>query len=71
MKPFTRLWLLQILAYYNITSAGAVMKTRLDDSISTNPELVNGGKEITFRSTESALYLIVLGDPEIAVAPKK
>ncbi|KAE9403079.1 Cloroperoxidase [Gymnopus androsaceus JB14] len=57
--------------YYNVTSAGAVMKARLADSVATNPELVNGDKEITFRATESALYLIVLGNPDSGVAPKK
>ncbi|THV03604.1 Cloroperoxidase [Dendrothele bispora CBS 962.96] len=57
--------------YYNITSAGQVMKARLDDSIAKNPELVNGGREITFRSTESALYLLVMGDAKTGVAPKK
>lgn len=46
------------------------MRARLDNSIAINPELVNGDKEITFRSTESALYLLVLGD-DTAVAPKK
>lgn len=56
--------------YYNTTSAGATMRARLDNSIAINPELVNGDKEITFRSTESALYLLVLGD-DTAVAPKK
>ncbi|KIK67705.1 hypothetical protein GYMLUDRAFT_155540, partial [Collybiopsis luxurians FD-317 M1] len=56
--------------YYNVTSAGAVMEAHLDDSLATNPELVNGGKEITFRFTESALYLIVLEDPETASALK-
>ncbi|THV03607.1 hypothetical protein K435DRAFT_650884, partial [Dendrothele bispora CBS 962.96] len=56
---------------YSITSAGQVMKARLDDSIAKNPELVNGGREITFRSTESALYLIVMGDAKTGVAPKK
>lgn len=57
--------------YYNVTSAGAVMKARLADSVATNPELVNGDKEITFRATESALYLIVLGIPDSGVAPKE
>ncbi|KAF5331315.1 hypothetical protein D9758_015794 [Tetrapyrgos nigripes] len=57
--------------YYNTTSAGQVMKARLDDSIAKNSQLVNGQREINFRSTESALYLIVLGDPKTGVAPKK
>ncbi|KAJ7579764.1 Chloroperoxidase [Mycena floridula] len=57
--------------YYNVTSAGQVQKQRLKESQATNPELINTSKEIVIRTTESALYLSVMGDPTSGVAPKK
>lgn len=47
------------------------MVKRLQDSTKTNPQFVSGGKEIAFRTTESVLYLAVLGDPVKGHAAKK
>ncbi|KAJ7577166.1 Chloroperoxidase [Mycena floridula] len=56
--------------YYNVTSAGQVMKQRLQESQATNPQLINTSKEFAARSGESALYLSVMGNPMTGVAPK-
>ncbi|KAL0064330.1 hypothetical protein AAF712_008776 [Marasmius tenuissimus] len=48
---------------YNTTSAGQVMKARLDDSISRNPNVTNTNFQITARAGESGFYLSVMGDP--------
>jgi hypothetical protein len=47
------------------------MQKRLADSESTNPNITNTLKELNARSTESAFYLSVMGDPLTGVAPKK
>ncbi|KAL0567763.1 hypothetical protein V5O48_014232 [Marasmius crinis-equi] len=57
--------------FYDISVAAQVMQERLNHSIAFNKELVNGEKEFGHRSAEAALYLMVMGDPESAVAPKK
>ncbi|KAJ7576615.1 Cloroperoxidase [Mycena floridula] len=56
--------------FYNATSAGQVMKQRLEESQATNPQLINTSKEFGIRSGESALYLSVMGNPMTGVAPK-
>jgi hypothetical protein len=57
--------------YYNATSAGMVQKARMEQSQATNPNFRNTIKEFLVRSRESALYLLVMGDPETGMAPKK
>ncbi|ESK88999.1 hypothetical protein Moror_13158 [Moniliophthora roreri MCA 2997] len=59
--------------FYDISVAGQVMKERLENSLATNNKTVNTIKEITFRSTEAALYLTVMGrgDPKSAQASKR
>ncbi|KAK7051536.1 hypothetical protein VNI00_004513 [Paramarasmius palmivorus] len=60
--------------YYNVTSAGLVQKARLADSIARNPNVRNTIKEVSIRSSESALYLCIMGgcaDPETGKTPKK
>ena len=57
--------------YYNATSAGQVQKARLEQSKATNPKLHNTIKEILIRTRESALYLLVMGDPTTGKAPKE
>ncbi|KAJ6498203.1 hypothetical protein DFH09DRAFT_1103274 [Mycena vulgaris] len=57
--------------YYNTTAAGQVQRDRLAHSVTTNPFVVNTGKEFKLRSRESALYLSIFGDPLTGVAPKK
>ncbi|KAJ7573362.1 hypothetical protein C8J56DRAFT_804841, partial [Mycena floridula] len=56
--------------FYNATSAGQVQKQRLVESQATNPQLINTRKEIAIRTSESALYLSVMGDPLTGVVPK-
>ncbi|KAJ8081088.1 hypothetical protein PM082_017929 [Marasmius tenuissimus] len=56
---------------YNTTSAGLVMKARLADSISRNPNLTNTDAQLRVRSGESGFYLSVMGDPITGEAPKK
>ncbi|KAK1233475.1 hypothetical protein PQX77_003371 [Marasmius sp. AFHP31] len=56
---------------YNTTSAGQVMKARLADSISRNPNVTNTNFQLTVRSGESGFYLSVMGDPITGEAPKK
>ncbi|KAJ8092777.1 hypothetical protein PM082_023605 [Marasmius tenuissimus] len=56
--------------YYNATSAGQVQKARLEHSKANNPNLHNTIKEILIRTRESALYLLVMGDPATGKAPK-
>ncbi|KAK7045792.1 hypothetical protein VNI00_007194 [Paramarasmius palmivorus] len=55
---------------YNTTSAGQVQHDRLEDSLATNPNVTNTETTLTIRSFESALYLSVMGDPTVGVAPK-
>ncbi|KAK7054398.1 hypothetical protein VNI00_003592 [Paramarasmius palmivorus] len=55
---------------YNTTSAGQVQHDRLADSLATNPNVTNTETTLTIRSFESALYLSVMGDPTVGVAPK-
>ncbi|KAJ6556191.1 Cloroperoxidase [Mycena capillaripes] len=56
---------------YNATSAGQVMRDRLDISLTTNPSLTNTPKEFALRTIESALYLSVMGNPLTGIAPKE
>ncbi|KAL0570571.1 hypothetical protein V5O48_011390 [Marasmius crinis-equi] len=57
--------------YYNITSAGQVQHARLADSIQRNPNVTNTDLQAALRGIESALYLSVMGDPILGVAPKR
>ncbi|KAF7303879.1 hypothetical protein MIND_00618000 [Mycena indigotica] len=57
--------------YYNASSAGLVMKERLDMSIKTNPNITNTPKEFAVRIRESAFYLSVMGNVSTGVAPKQ
>ncbi|KAK7444841.1 hypothetical protein VKT23_015159 [Stygiomarasmius scandens] len=58
--------------YFNTTSAGQVQHQRLADSMMINPNnLTNTVKEFSVRSSESAFYLSVMGDPISGVAPKE
>ncbi|KAK1216757.1 hypothetical protein PQX77_020607 [Marasmius sp. AFHP31] len=57
--------------YYNTTSAGQVQKARLEHSKANNPNVHNTIKEILIRTRESALYLMVMGDPTTGKAPKE
>ncbi|KAK7054392.1 hypothetical protein VNI00_003586 [Paramarasmius palmivorus] len=55
---------------YNTTSAGKVQHDRLADSLARNPNVTNTETIVTIRSVESALYLSVMGDSTVGVAPK-
>ncbi|KAJ6582238.1 Cloroperoxidase [Mycena capillaripes] len=57
--------------YYNVTSAGQVMRARLADSLANNPNVTSTPKEFILRSGESAAYLSVMGDPLTGVAKKE
>lgn len=57
--------------YYNTTSAGLVMKARLEDSIARNPTVISTSKELFIRMAESVLYLSVMGNVSAGVAPKE
>ncbi|KAK7049760.1 hypothetical protein VNI00_005791 [Paramarasmius palmivorus] len=59
------------LDYYNATSAGMVQMARMQQSQTTNPNFRNTIKEFQIRTRESALYLMVMGNPETGAAPKK
>ncbi|KAJ7596366.1 Cloroperoxidase [Mycena floridula] len=56
--------------YYNATSAGTVMRQRLEDSRRVNPAIKNTSKELLMRIAESTLYLTVMGN-NTGVAPKE
>lgn len=56
---------------YNATDAGKAMKTRLEQSMATNPELINTSKEYVIRSREASLYLAVMGNATTGVAKKE
>ncbi|KAF7343979.1 hypothetical protein MVEN_01687100 [Mycena venus] len=56
--------------YYNTSSAGLVQQQRLATSLATNPNITNTLKEFVIRSSESAFYLGVMGNPLTGVAPK-
>ncbi|KAK7054308.1 hypothetical protein VNI00_003501 [Paramarasmius palmivorus] len=55
---------------YNTTSAGQVQHARLADSVANNPNVTNTETTFVIRSFESSLYLSVMGDPAVGVAPK-
>ncbi|KAJ7576729.1 Cloroperoxidase [Mycena floridula] len=57
--------------YYNGTSAGQVMRERLQEDIHANPNITNTEKEFFIRTVESGFYLNAMGDPKTGVAPKK
>ncbi|KAJ7586037.1 Peroxidase, family 2-domain-containing protein [Mycena floridula] len=57
--------------YYNGTSAGLVMRERLQDSVHINPKIINTKKEFFIRTLESGFYLSAMGDPKTGIAPKK
>ncbi|KAK7049755.1 hypothetical protein VNI00_005786 [Paramarasmius palmivorus] len=57
--------------YYDAISAGMVQQARMEQSQATNPTFRNTIKEFSIRTRESALYLMVMGDPETGMAPKK
>lgn len=57
--------------YYNATSAGLVMKARLEDSIARNPDVISTSKEFILRTGESGFYLSVMGNATTGVAPKE
>ncbi|KAK7023700.1 hypothetical protein VNI00_016588 [Paramarasmius palmivorus] len=52
------------------TSAGMVQMARLEQSKATNPNFRNTVKEFGIRNRESALYLMVMGDPETGIRAK-
>ncbi|KAL0057388.1 hypothetical protein AAF712_015975 [Marasmius tenuissimus] len=59
---------------YDISVAGQVMKERLAHSLKYNNVTVNTEKEFTLRSTQGALYLLVMGGApkgDKVEAPKK
>ncbi|KAL0567409.1 hypothetical protein V5O48_014586 [Marasmius crinis-equi] len=57
--------------YYDVTSAGQAQHARLADSIQRNPNVTNTIFQSLSRSSESASYLSVMGDPIQGVAPKR
>jgi hypothetical protein len=57
--------------FYNGTSAGLVMKERLELDRQDNPQLKNTAKEFAIRVRESALYLAVMGNVTAGTAPKE
>jgi hypothetical protein len=57
--------------YYNTTSAGQVMKERLEIDRQVNPNLTNTAKEFGIRATEGAFYLSVMGNVTSGMAPKE
>lgn len=59
------------LDYYNATSAGLVMKERLEDSMARNPAVISTSKEFIIRAGEGGLYLSVMGNATTGVAPKE
>jgi hypothetical protein len=56
--------------YYNTTSAGLVMKARLEIDRQVNPNITNTFKEFGIRTGESAFYLSVMGNVTSGTAPK-
>ncbi|KAJ7581778.1 Peroxidase, family 2-domain-containing protein [Mycena floridula] len=57
--------------YYNGTSAGEVLRQRLEQARATNPHLINTSKEFLLRVLETGFYLAAFGDIATGVAPKK
>jgi hypothetical protein len=57
--------------YYNGTSAGMVLKERLEIDRKANPDLTNTAKEFQLRIRESVFYLTVMGNVSTGRAPKE
>ncbi|CEJ94365.1 hypothetical protein VHEMI09902 [[Torrubiella] hemipterigena] len=65
----------QVLAYYkgtdttNIQAASDARWARVKDSLTTNPKVVYGVRQLVLSYGETALYMAVMGDPLTGKAP--